>query len=48
MAEIVIFIVFIVGLAIGSLVAQARGRLPTAEELQIEDQQRAAGFRRTE
>jgi hypothetical protein len=38
--EIVIFAVFFGGLVIGSIVADARGVLPTAEQLQEEDRER--------
>ena len=44
MLPLVIFIVFIVGLAVGSLIANALGRLPSAEELQEEDRARARKF----
>ena len=40
MIEVVILIVFFGGLVIGSLVANARGRLPSAEGLQEEDRAR--------
>jgi hypothetical protein len=43
---IVVFIVFIVGLVIGSLIAQATGHLPSAEALQVEDQERIANWAR--
>ena len=43
---IVVFIVFIVGLVLGSLIAQATGRLPSAEALQVEDQERIAKWGR--
>ena len=35
-----VFLVFIMGLVIGSLIASATGHLPTAEELQRQDQER--------
>ena len=38
--EIVIFAAFFGGLVIGALVADARGVLPTAEQLQEEDRER--------
>jgi hypothetical protein len=45
--EIVIFVGFIAALVVGSLIANALGRLPTAEQLQVEDQQRIARYRRS-
>ena len=40
MIEIVIFAMFFGGLVIGSIVAEALGVLPTAEQLQEEDRER--------
>jgi hypothetical protein len=37
---LVVFLVFIIGLVIGSLVANATGHLPTAEELERQDRLR--------
>ena len=42
----VIFSVFFGSLVVGALVANALGRLPNAEQLQAEDRQRFARFRR--
>jgi hypothetical protein len=40
MLPIVIFCVFIAAIVVGSLVANALGRLPNSEELALEDQRR--------
>jgi hypothetical protein len=40
MIQIVIFSVLMGGLVIGSLIADAMGRLPSVEELQEEDRRR--------
>ena len=40
MIEIWIFAVFMGGLVVGSLIANALGKLPNAEQLQAEDQAR--------
>jgi hypothetical protein len=45
--EIVIFIVFIMGLVVGSLVANALGRLPSAEELEEQDRLRLRKLERS-
>lgn len=42
MIEIVLFSVFFAGIVIGGLIADAAGRLPSAEELQAEDRARYA------
>jgi hypothetical protein len=46
MIQIVLFSVFFAGITIGGVVAHALGRLPTAEELQAEDQARWAQIAR--
>jgi hypothetical protein len=45
MLPVVIFIVFMGGLVIGALIANALGRLPNAEQLEAEDRAR---FRKLE
>ena len=42
MIEIILFSVFFAGIVIGGLIADATGRLPSAEELQAEDRARYA------
>jgi hypothetical protein len=37
---LVVFLAFIIGLVVGSLVANATGHLPTAEELERQDRRR--------
>jgi hypothetical protein len=46
MIEVALFIAFITCLVVGSLIANSLGRLPTAEELEAEDQARLAQFDR--
>ena len=46
MIEIILFSVFIAGIVIGGLIADAAGRLPSAEELQAEDRTRYAKIAR--
>ena len=46
MIEIILFSVFFAGLVIGGLIADATGRLPSAEELQAEDRARYARIAR--
>jgi hypothetical protein len=48
MIQIWIFIAFIACLVIGSLVANALGRLPNSEELEAEDQARYRKMQRSE
>ena len=45
MIEIIIFSVFFAGIVIGGLIADATGRLPSAEELQAEDRARSRADR---
>jgi hypothetical protein len=44
MMPIVVFALFFAAVVIGSLIADARGKLPTAEELQEEDRVRYKRF----
>jgi hypothetical protein len=46
MIEIILFSAFFAGIVIGGLVADAKGRLPSAEELQAEDRARYAQIAR--
>ena len=46
MIEVWIFIAFMGGLVVGSLVANGLGRLPSAEQLEAEDQARMSKFQR--
>jgi len=46
MIEIILFSVFLAGIVIGGLIADAAGRLPSAEELQEEDRARYARIAR--
>ena len=46
MLPVVIMIVFFVGLVIGSAIAESLGRLPTAKELEEQDQARYERFKR--
>ena len=46
MIEIILFSVFFAGIVIGGLIADAAGRLPSAEELQAEDRARYAKIAR--
>jgi hypothetical protein len=46
MVEIVIMIVLFVGLAAGGVIAALEGRLPTAKQLEEEDQERFARYKR--
>jgi hypothetical protein len=46
MLPIVLFVVFFVLLILGSLIAQALGRLPSAEQLQVEDRARMRKYQR--
>jgi len=47
MIPMVVFALFFAALVIGSLIADALGKLPTAEELQEEDRARARRFQRS-
>jgi hypothetical protein len=44
MIQIILLVVFFAGIVIGSLVANALGRLPNAEELQDQDRKRFARY----
>jgi hypothetical protein len=46
MIEIILFSAFFAGIVIGGLIADANGRLPSAEELQAEDRARYAKIAR--
>jgi len=47
MMPIVVFAVFFAALVIGSLVANARGTLPTADELEARDRARTEHYRQS-
>ena len=46
MIQIICLVTFFGTLVIGSLIANARGRLPNAEELQAQDRERLARYNR--
>jgi hypothetical protein len=46
MIQIVLLVVFFGGLTVGAIVADALGRLPTAEQLAAEDRERLQRYQR--
>jgi hypothetical protein len=46
MVQIVIFVVFFVALALGALIAELAGHLPTAKDLAEQDQRRWSRYQR--
>jgi hypothetical protein len=47
MIELILLFTFLGGLVIGAIVANALGRLPSAEELQEEDRKRLSRYERS-